>query len=147
MNREDVAYVQTEKAPISESECVYKPRLVLPSILGFFITTHIPLLFTLTRHYHLQQINRHYTQIKMKLTTTFSVLALATTALATPVEMVARTGGGSGGSPSTCNNDQKQVCCASLLGLTCLIDLLGGNCSGGTYCCSNGGSTVSFAKS
>ncbi|VUC24801.1 unnamed protein product [Clonostachys rosea] len=79
----------------------------------------------------------------MKFTTTFSVITLAATAAATPVDVVARTGGGGGGGggSSTCNSNQQQVCCASIVGIDCLVDILGGNCNGGTYCCDAGGAT------
>lgn len=86
----------------------------------------------------------------MKATAALSILALAATAAATPVEVVARTGGGGGTPPPTtptCDSNQHQVCCASVLGIQCLIDILGGGCSGGTYCCDAGSATVSKTTS
>jgi hypothetical protein len=81
----------------------------------------------------------------MKFTTTLSVIALAGAAAATPVEIEARTGGGGGGGNTpTCDSNQHQVCCASVIGVQCLIDILGGNCNGGTYCCNAGGASVSY---
>ncbi|GES65236.1 hypothetical protein OIDMADRAFT_182936 [Aspergillus terreus] len=65
------------------------------------------------------------------LRTTLVAFALAATALAVP----------SGGS---CNSNQEQICCSSLIGLDCLINLLGTNCGGGTYCCDSGSSGLSL---
>jgi hypothetical protein len=107
----------------------------------------------------------------MKYFAAISMLALATMAAASPT-LQARNGASGGGSGSgsgsngggsggisgstgiggignspTCNSIQQQsVCCSSsdLLSLTCLVDLLGEDCSGGTYCCDNGASTVSY---
>jgi hypothetical protein len=98
----------------------------------------------------------------MKYFAAISMLALATMAVASPT-LQARNGASGGGSGSgsisgstgiggignspTCNSIQQQsVCCSSsdFLSLTCLVDLLGEDCSGGTYCCDNGASPVSY---
>ncbi|KAK3943600.1 hypothetical protein QBC46DRAFT_351473 [Diplogelasinospora grovesii] len=74
----------------------------------------------------------------MQFSTIFTVLAVAMTATATPVEnLVARNGGGGSTSTPSCSNNQKAVCCNSLLGvLGCAVNILGGSCSGTAYCCS-----------
>lgn len=79
----------------------------------------------------------------MKFSAVVPLSALVATALAAPAEVVARTGGGGETPPSTCNNNQQQVCCAGVVGLLCLVDILGGNCNGGAYCCDSGSSVVS----
>ncbi|EKD16402.1 uncharacterized protein L3040_008502 [Drepanopeziza brunnea f. sp. 'multigermtubi'] len=79
----------------------------------------------------------------MQFTTALTVVFLAATTLAAPTALEAleaRTGGGS------CNNSQQQVCCTGggILNLSCLvgvIPILSPACSGGSYCCSNAGSS------
>jgi hypothetical protein len=80
----------------------------------------------------------------MKYFTTISMLAMATMAMASPAVQARNYGGGGGGGSSTCNNNQQSVCCQSVLSLICLVDILGGNCNGGTFCCDEGASVVSY---
>jgi hypothetical protein len=81
----------------------------------------------------------------MKYFTAISMLAMATMAMASPAVQARNYGnGGGGGGSSTCNNNQQSVCCQSVLSLICLVDILGGNCNGGTFCCDEGASVVSY---
>ena len=81
----------------------------------------------------------------MKYITAISMLAMAAITAATPLNGVEARNYGGGG--STCDNNQQQVCCSSVLSLVCLVDILGGNCNGGTFCCDNGASVVSCRPS
>ncbi|KAK0634543.1 hypothetical protein B0T17DRAFT_513601 [Bombardia bombarda] len=74
----------------------------------------------------------------MQITNIFTILAVAMTAAAAPAEMVARTGGGGSTTPGTCSTNEQPVCCNSigLDLLLCAVNVLGGSCSGTTFCCS-----------
>lgn len=83
----------------------------------------------------------------MQFSNVFTVLALAMTAAALPavenVDVVARTNSNPN-PPSTCNNNQKNVCCNSVLGiLGCAVNVLGGSCTGSSYCCTTDAPVVS----
>ncbi|KAK8069913.1 hypothetical protein PG994_006529 [Apiospora phragmitis] len=83
--------------------------------------------------------------------TIISTIFMAAAAIASPAaappameaaDLVARTGGSSGGSTKTCSGNTKQVCCNGAL--NCVVQVLGSQCSGGVYCCNTGSSTGSL---
>jgi len=85
----------------------------------------------------------------MQFSNIFTVLALAMTAAALPaaenVDLLARTNP-IPNPPSTCNNNQQNVCCNSLLGiLGCAVNILGGPCTGSSYCCNTNAPVVCSA--
>ncbi|OTA82455.1 hypothetical protein M434DRAFT_37107 [Hypoxylon sp. CO27-5] len=64
-----------------------------------------------------------------------TLFALATVAVAAPAEVEVRTG-----NPTpTCPNEQpNQVCCSGgILGLNCVLSIIGQECGGTAYCCNN----------
>ncbi|CAM1511939.1 Fc.00g094520.m01.CDS01 [Cosmosporella sp. VM-42] len=63
----------------------------------------------------------------MKCSAAIAALTMAVAAIAAPADIEVRTGS------STCNSNQKQVCCNGILG--CAVQVLGVGCSGGSYCC------------
>lgn len=74
----------------------------------------------------------------MQFSTIFTALALAMTAAAAP---------GAAPSITSCSNDNKPVCCnegslADVLGLTCAVAALGGQCQGQSYCCETNAAQV-----
>ncbi|KAI0480618.1 hypothetical protein GGR56DRAFT_626857 [Xylariaceae sp. FL0804] len=80
-----------------------------------------------------------------------AILALAMTAAAAPnwptttTTAAQPTGTSSSG---TCSNSQKQVCCSgdNLLDLSCLVQVIGETCTGGSYCCSTSAGTGSLVN-
>ncbi|KHN94580.1 uncharacterized protein MAM_07635 [Metarhizium album ARSEF 1941] len=71
---------------------------------------------------------------------TAAILALAATAVAVPTGHYGEPGGhGQGqGHGGVCNNNDRsnKVCCSGIIaGVLCNIDIVGGNCNGGSYCC------------
>ncbi|EGS23441.1 uncharacterized protein CTHT_0001330 [Thermochaetoides thermophila DSM 1495] len=77
----------------------------------------------------------------MQFTTIFTVLALAFSAAAAPAPAEKSSGGST--TITSCSNESKPVCCnksdgligVDVLGLTCAVALLGGQCQGTSYCC------------
>ena len=86
----------------------------------------------------------------MQLTNLATLLALAMTATALPAAenvdlLVPRT---NNPQPTCQNGNQQPVCCNGLLGLLgCAVNVLGGACSGSSYCCSTTAAPVSFSGS
>ncbi|KAK4118207.1 hypothetical protein N657DRAFT_685404 [Parathielavia appendiculata] len=73
----------------------------------------------------------------MQYSSIFTILALAMTAIAAPSEKVVRAGGGDT-TIGSCNSSNSNVCCTSgLLGVLNCIAVLGKNCEGSAYCCSD----------
>ncbi|KAI1411201.1 hypothetical protein F5Y13DRAFT_64130 [Hypoxylon sp. FL1857] len=64
-----------------------------------------------------------------------TLFALAAVATAAPAEVEVRTGGNP--TPTCANEQPNQVCCSGILGLNCVLSIIGQECGGTAYCCNN----------
>ncbi|TPX18800.1 uncharacterized protein E0L32_011549 [Thyridium curvatum] len=82
------------------------------------------------KHFHFSlRSQTSYPQIKMQFSKTLAILAAAVAVSAAPSPNGST-------SPKCTNDNSKQVCCDGLLGgILCTVSILGGSCSGSSYCC------------